>query len=195
MPSAWPSPPGLTRPVHLPHPGPPAVVLVPWRPLDGPPVHSEWCIPYLQPPDLSCALCPGLSLTELPRVSRTGRALISGLATCCFFSLFHLFAQSAPCRDSVQGHLLQEACPTTRVPATPCGPLRDCTLLELFPSSLHQGSFCWLGSRVQVQRCHYSRAFSSGGVGGRDHGVKAGCLHPRDPVASRVWFSLGFRLF
>lgn len=33
------------------------------------------------------------------------------------------------------------------------------------------------------------------GVGERGHGVKAGCLHPRDPVASRVWFSLGFRLF
>ena len=33
------------------------------------------------------------------------------------------------------------------------------------------------------------------GVGGRDHGVKAGCLHPRDPVVARIWFSLGFRLF
>lgn len=30
------------------------------------------------------------------------------------FSLLHLFALLAPCRDSVQGHLLQEAFPTTQ---------------------------------------------------------------------------------
>lgn len=118
-----------------------------------------------------------------------------------------LLSPSSTCLHSQLLVGTQPRVPSSRNPSQPCeglvlsvalchtAYLWNCSRL---PSA--RQSFCHWGSHVQVQSCHHGRGLAAmegplPGMGGRNHEAKVGYLCPPDPVISRIFLNLGFRMF